>query len=96
MPTLVCVLIGSSRQLSFTSIDLAIIVLYFVLVLGLNVYLRKYANTGEEFFMGGREKTALIAGLPDFVCQRKFGLRSSALASSACTPSLGASAKHAF
>ena len=44
-------------------VDLAIIALYFVLVLGLGLYLRKFANTGEEFFMAGREMTAWIAGL---------------------------------
>jgi solute:Na+ symporter, SSS family len=43
--------------------DLAIIAIYFILVLGLGVYLRKFANTGEEFFMAGREMTAWIAGL---------------------------------
>ena len=30
---------------------------------GLGLYLRKFANTGEEFFMAGREMTAWIAGL---------------------------------
>jgi SSS family solute:Na+ symporter len=44
-------------------VDLAIIAIYFVLVLGLGLYLRKFANTGEEFFMAGREMTAWIAGL---------------------------------
>jgi len=44
-------------------IDLTIIVLYFILVLGLGVYLRRFATTGNDFFMAGREMTAWIAGL---------------------------------
>jgi solute:Na+ symporter, SSS family len=54
---------GFSDRLSLNPIDLIIIVLYFVLVLGLGWYLRRFANTGEEFFMAGREMTAWIAGL---------------------------------
>ena len=46
-----------------TPTDLAIIVLYFILVLGLGVYLRQFASSSEEFFMAGREMTAWIAGL---------------------------------
>src|ERR1700691_4396775 len=49
--------------MSLLSADLAIIALYSVLVLGLGLYLRKFASTGEEFFMAGREMTAWIAGL---------------------------------
>jgi solute:Na+ symporter, SSS family len=54
---------GNTRLLSLTPTDLIIIVLYFVLVLGLGAYLRKFASTGEDFFMAGREMTAWIAGL---------------------------------
>ncbi|HEX4423956.1 MAG TPA: sodium:solute symporter family protein [Terriglobales bacterium] len=50
-------------HLSLNPIDIIIIVLYFALVLGLGVYLRRFAKTGEEFFMAGREMTAWIAGL---------------------------------
>jgi solute:Na+ symporter, SSS family len=49
--------------MSLRPVDLAIIALYFVLVLGLGLYLRKFADSGEEFFMAGREMTAWIAGL---------------------------------
>jgi SSS family solute:Na+ symporter len=54
---------GTNTRLSLNPVDLIIIVLYFVLVLGLGLYLRRFANTGEEFFMAGREMTAWIAGL---------------------------------
>src|SRR5256885_7220369 len=43
--------------------DLAIIVFYFALVLAIGFYLREQANTGEDFFMAGREMTAWVAGL---------------------------------
>ncbi len=61
---LLCIAVASSYRLMVLSpTDLAIIAIYFILVLGLGVYLRKFANTGEEFFMAGREMTAWIAGL---------------------------------
>jgi len=54
---------GANARLSLNPVDLIIIVLYFALVLGLGFYLRRFTNTGEEFFMAGREMTAWIAGL---------------------------------
>jgi SSS family solute:Na+ symporter len=45
------------------AVDIAIIVFYFALVLAIGLYLRRRANTGEDFFMAGREMTAWIAGL---------------------------------
>src|SRR3989441_7280842 len=46
-----------------SAVDIAIIVFYFALVLAIGLYLRRRANTGEDFFMAGREMTAWIAGL---------------------------------
>ena len=40
-----------------------IIVFYFALVLAIGLYLKGQANTGEDFFMAGREMTAWVAGL---------------------------------
>ena len=51
------------RLLSLGTIDLLIIAVYFVLVLGIGFYLKKFTNTGEDFFMAGREMTAWVAGL---------------------------------
>ena len=51
------------RLISLSFSDLLIIVLYFVMVLGIGVYLRRYANTSSDFFMAGREMTAWVAGL---------------------------------
>jgi len=44
-------------------VDFVIIVFYFALVLAIGFYLRGRANTGEDFFMAGREMTAWVAGL---------------------------------
>src|SRR2546425_4765371 len=46
-----------------SGVDLAIIVFYFALVLAIGFYLKERANTGEDYFMAGREMTAWIAGL---------------------------------
>ncbi|MBV9436086.1 MAG: sodium:solute symporter family protein [Acidobacteria bacterium] len=51
------------RLVSLAPVDGVIIVFYFVLVLAIGWYLRKLANTGEDFFLAGREMTAWIAGL---------------------------------
>jgi solute:Na+ symporter, SSS family len=44
-------------------VDVVIVVFYFVLVLSIGWYLKGRANTGEDFFMAGREMTAWVAGL---------------------------------
>jgi SSS family solute:Na+ symporter len=44
-------------------LDIAVIALYFGMVIWIGFYLRGRTNTGEEFFMAGREMTAWIAGL---------------------------------
>jgi SSS family solute:Na+ symporter len=52
-----------SRLLTLSFIDLAIIVVYFVAVLAIGFYLKRYTKTGEDFFLAGREMTAWVAGL---------------------------------
>jgi SSS family solute:Na+ symporter len=54
---------SNNRLVHLSSVDLAIIVFYFLLVLTIGFYLKERANTGEDFFMAGREMTAWIAGL---------------------------------
>src|SRR4029077_15263611 len=61
--TLMIVSVDASRLVHLSTVDLAIIVFYFVLVLAIGFYLKERANTGEDFFMAGREMTAWIAGL---------------------------------
>ena len=54
---------GVPRLVHLSTVDLVIVVFYFVLVLAIGFYLKERANTGEDFFMAGREMTAWIAGL---------------------------------
>src|ERR1700733_13171940 len=44
-------------------LDIAVVAIYFVMVIWIGFYLKQQANTSEEFFMAGREMTAWIAGL---------------------------------
>jgi SSS family solute:Na+ symporter len=46
-----------------SAVDLVIIAFYFLLVLAIGFYLKRFANTGEDFFLAGREMTAWVAGL---------------------------------
>ena len=54
---------GATQLLTMTAVDYVIVAIYFAVVLGIGVYLKKFANTGEDFFMAGRKMTAWIAGL---------------------------------
>ncbi len=45
------------------AVDIAVIAIYFGVVIFIGFYLKGSANTSEEFFMAGREMTAWIAGL---------------------------------
>ena len=44
-------------------VDWSIIALYFVAVIGIGVYLKRFAGTGEDFFLAGRRNSAWVAGL---------------------------------
>lgn len=56
-------LLSSSTLVHLSPVDLVIIIFYFALVLAIGLYLKEQANTGEDFFMAGREMTAWVAGL---------------------------------
>ncbi|HUB25552.1 MAG TPA: hypothetical protein VL992_08980, partial [Tepidisphaeraceae bacterium] len=49
--------------LSLGPVDYFLIAFYFALVLGIGFYLKRYASTGEDFFMAGHKMTAWVAGL---------------------------------
>ena len=51
------------RLMHLSPVDLCIIGLYFVSVLGIGFYLKRFTKTGEDFFLAGREMTAWVAGL---------------------------------
>jgi SSS family solute:Na+ symporter len=52
-----------TRLISLGAVDIAIITIYFAMVLAIGFYLKRQAETGEDFFLAGREMTAWIAGL---------------------------------
>src|SRR5450755_1820592 len=56
-------LLLQARLMTLSTVDLAIIVLYFMAVMGIGFYLKRFTKTGEDFFLAGREMTAWIAGL---------------------------------
>jgi len=61
MPALA--VLATDRLVHLSGVDLVIVVFYFALVLGIGFYLKRFANTGEDFFLAGREMTAWVAGL---------------------------------
>src|ERR1700760_653986 len=64
MPTLPALaLFATTRLTSLSPVDIAILVLYFAVVLFIGFYVKGSTNTSEEFFLAGREMTAWIAGL---------------------------------
>jgi len=54
---------AAARMMSLHPVDYAIIIIYFVMVLAIGFYLKKYTQSGEDFFLAGREMTAWVAGL---------------------------------
>jgi SSS family solute:Na+ symporter len=53
-----------SRQLTtLAPVDIAVLALYFVVVIFIGFYVKGSTNTSEEFFLAGREMSAWIAGL---------------------------------
>ena len=49
--------------MSLNGVDMAIVALYFVVVLAIGFYLKRFTKTGNDFFMAGREMTSWVAGL---------------------------------
>ena len=57
------VMFAEKQLVHLSAVDVVIIAFYFALVLAIGFYLRGRSNTGEDFFMAGREMTAWVAGL---------------------------------
>ena len=53
----------AKRLILLSPVDIAIIAIYFAMVLGIGFYLQRYTKSGEDFFLAGREMTAWVAGL---------------------------------
>src|SRR5579872_3509223 len=54
---------SANRLIFLHPVDLAIVAIYFAMVLGIGFYLQRYTKSGEDFFLAGREMTAWVAGL---------------------------------
>src|SRR5438309_5385711 len=52
-----------NQLIQLKPVDIAILVLYFVMVIFIGFYVKGSTNTSEEFFLAGREMSAWIAGL---------------------------------
>ena len=53
----------TQKLLTLSPVDLLVIGIYFVMVLGIGFYLRRFTKTGEDFFLAGRDMSSWIAGL---------------------------------
>src|SRR5579863_8491144 len=63
MTAILGMLAATERLVRLSGVDLAIIVIYFAIVIGIGFYLKRFTKTGDDFFLAGREMTAWIAGL---------------------------------
>ena len=63
LPFLLASASAAKPLVSASPVDFVIIAIYFLFVIGIGIYLKKYTKTGDDFFMAGREMTAWIAGL---------------------------------
>jgi SSS family solute:Na+ symporter len=61
--TAVALVLSAPSLAHLSALDIAVIAIYFVMVIWIGFYLKSKANTSEEFFMAGREMTAWVAGL---------------------------------
>lgn len=52
-----------SSHISLALVDWTIILLYFVIIIGIGLYLNKYTKSGEDYFLAGRKNSSWIAGL---------------------------------
>jgi SSS family solute:Na+ symporter len=53
----------TQKLLTLSPVDLLVIGIYFVMVLGIGFYLKRFTKTGEDFFLAGRDMSSWIAGL---------------------------------
>jgi SSS family solute:Na+ symporter len=54
---------SANRLIHLNPVDIAIIAIYFAIVLGIGFYLKNYTKSGDDFFLAGREMSAWVAGL---------------------------------
>ena len=54
---------AQASLIKMAPVDIAMVVIYFLAVLGIGWYLKGRTSTGEDFFLAGRSMTAWVAGL---------------------------------
>ena len=54
---------AGKRLILLNPVDIAIIAIYFAMVLGIGFYLQRYTKSGKDFFLAGRVMSAWVAGL---------------------------------
>src|SRR5208337_5517284 len=54
---------AAQRIIFLHPVDLVIVGIYFAMVLGIGFYLKRYAKSGEGFFLAGRGMSSWVAGL---------------------------------
>ncbi len=62
-PVPAVLLLAPTHLIRLAPVDVAILLLYFAMVIFIGFYVKSAANTSEQFFLAGREMTAWIAGL---------------------------------
>ncbi len=50
-------------HITLTFVDWLIIGLYFAFIIGIGLYLKRFAKTGEDFFLAGRKNSSWVAGI---------------------------------
>src|SRR5437764_1530433 len=63
IPLILAAVATPEKLLSLSPVDLVVIGAYFVMVLGIGLYLKRFTKTGEDFFLAGRDMSSWIAGL---------------------------------
>src|SRR5690349_12105279 len=54
---------ATGQMMHLQIVDYLIIIVYFIMVIGIGFYLKKYTRSGADCFLAGREMTAWVAGL---------------------------------
>jgi SSS family solute:Na+ symporter len=63
VPIPAAMMLATTQLTRLAPIDIAILLLYFAMVIFIGFYVKGSTNTSEQFFLAGREMTAWIAGL---------------------------------
>ncbi len=53
----------NEQQITLQAVDWLVIALYFVAILGIGAYLKKWADSKDDFFLAGRRNSSWVAGL---------------------------------